>query len=54
MKKDKRGGKRPGAGRKPSTDKKIKVDLYIRQSKIDSVGGIKDLKEELYVYLEQI
>lgn len=43
-----RGGKRKGAGRKPSLDKKIKVDLYIETSIINQLGGIKNAKVKLY------
>lgn len=43
----KHGGKREGAGRKQSTDKKIKVDLYIKTSIIKNLGGIEKTKQIL-------
>ena len=45
--KKKVGGKRPGAGRKKSTDPKVKVVLYIPQSEIDLRGGLEFYKEAL-------
>ena len=45
-----RGGKRKGAGRKPSLDKKIKVDLYIQTSIIKQFGGIGNAKLKLNNY----
>jgi hypothetical protein len=46
--KDNRGGKREGAGRKPSADKKQTVVLYIETSKIEKAGGMDAMKEEIY------
>ena len=51
MKKETRGGKRTGAGRKPSTDKKQTVCLYIETSKIEKAGGMEKMKERLYASL---
>lgn len=42
------GGKRKGAGRKPSLDKKQIVVLYIKTSKIENTGGYSSLREYLY------
>jgi hypothetical protein len=42
------GGKRKGAGRKPSLDKKLTVRLRIETSKTEKVGGIEKMKEHLY------
>ena len=42
------GGKRKGAGRKPSPDKKQTVVLYIESSVINAIGGIKSTKQNLY------
>lgn len=36
-----RGGKRAGAGRKASLDKKRSVYIYIEESKIKALGGLK-------------
>lgn len=49
----KHGGKRKGAGRKPSPDKKQTVVLYIETSKIENAGGIDAMKEELYLCSKQ-
>ena len=45
------GGKRTGAGRKPSPDKKQTVVLYIETSKIEKVGGMAAMKKKLYLYI---
>lgn len=45
--KNSHGGARKKAGRKPIEDKKVQVDLYIRQSDIDKRGGIEKIKELL-------
>jgi hypothetical protein len=46
------GGKRKGAGRKPCSDKKQTLVLYIETSKIENAGGMKELKQELYEYVD--
>lgn len=46
----KRGGKRKGAGRKPSPDKKQTVVLYIETSIINALGGLENTKEKLYSF----
>mgnify|MGYP000883810488 CR=1 FL=1 len=43
--------KKSKAGRKPISDKKVQVSLYIRQSKIDKFGGIEELKDVLYDFV---
>jgi hypothetical protein len=43
------GGTRKGAGRKPATDKKQAVVLYIETSKINNAGGLDAMKEEIYL-----
>jgi hypothetical protein len=47
------GGKRKNSGRKPVSDKKVQVSFYIKQSKIDSVGGIDKFKEKVLRYIER-
>ncbi len=42
------GGKRKGAGRKPSLDKKQTVALYIEGSIIKKLGGLTLTKKLLY------
>lgn len=44
------GGKRKGAGRKPSPDKKQTVALYIESSIINALGGLESTKEKLYSF----
>lgn len=48
MNKDKRGGARKGAGRKPIKDRKIPVTLWFRPSEIKKNGGLKKLKVLMY------
>ena len=43
--------KKSNAGRKPISDKKVQVSLYIRQSKIEEFGGIDGLKDALYEFV---
>lgn len=47
MKKNKHGGKRKTAGRKPIEDKKVAVTLYFKKSKIKEIG-LEDLKQQCY------
>jgi hypothetical protein len=44
----KHGGARKGAGRKPCSDKKQTVCLYIETSIINELGGIENAKQKLY------
>ena len=44
--------KKSKAGRKPISDKKKQVSLYIRQSKIDKFGGIENFKDALYEFVD--
>ena len=41
------GGKRVGSGRKPATDKKQTVTIYVEMSKIYKLG-LQELKEICY------
>ena len=34
-----KGGARPNCGRKPLSDKKVQLYVFVRQSKIDKLGG---------------
>jgi hypothetical protein len=36
-----KGGKRPGAGRKPVTDKKIQLTIYVLTSQLEKLGREK-------------
>ncbi len=54
MKKDKtHGGARKGAGRKPTTDPKIGVTLYVEESVVKALGGIEVIREDCYGYLKK-
>jgi hypothetical protein len=44
--------RKSNAGRKPVSDKKIQVSLYIRQSKIEKFGGNEKLKDALYEFVD--
>jgi hypothetical protein len=46
----KHGGKRKASGRKPVTDKKVQVSLYIPTSQIEKFGGIEKFKADLYEF----
>ena len=46
--KNKRGGKRKGAGRKKSKNKKQRVELWIERLKIKELGGKEKIKQHLY------
>jgi hypothetical protein len=43
--------KKSNRGRKPISDKKVQVSLYIRQSRIDKFGGIDAFKNALYEFV---
>lgn len=42
------GGKRKGAGRKMSKNKKQRIELWIERLKIKELGGKKKIKQHLY------
>jgi hypothetical protein len=52
MKKETRGGARANSGRKPITDKKMQLSIYLRKSKIDLNGGSEAIKEKIYKILK--
>lgn len=49
----KQGGKRIGAGRKPSVDPKRNVTLYVEESIIKKNDGIEPVKNKLYEFIKQ-
>jgi hypothetical protein len=49
--KKKHGGPRKGAGRKPVTDPKIQVNLFIEKSIFDANGGVDEIREACYHFL---
>lgn len=54
VKKSRKGGARPNAGRKKIVDnqKKIAVSIYVKKSDIDIMGGMDELKKQLHGYIE--
>ncbi len=48
------GGARKGAGRKPVEDPKVPVTIYVKESIINSLGGIEILREELYKQISKM
>jgi len=52
-KKKSHGGSRKGAGRKPVTDPKIGVTLYIEESIVKALGGIDGIRKECYDFLKK-
>ena len=53
MTKNKRGGARKGAGRKPINDKKKPVTIFVKESTI-TLHGIDNLKTKLYATIDGI
>ena len=51
-KKSARGGARKGAGRKPASDPKIIVPIYVEESIIKAIGGVEEVKNECYLFLK--
>lgn len=43
--------KKSNAGRKPVSDRKIQVSLYVPNSQIEKFGGIDDFKKALYEFV---
>ncbi len=52
-KKPTRGGARKGAGRKPLADPKIPITIYVEGSIVNELGGIDELKDEIYSFLKK-
>ena len=46
------GGARKGAGRKPVADPKISITIYVKESIVNGVGGIEEVKNECYLFLK--
>lgn len=53
MKKDNRGGKRSGSGRKPTEKSELKepITIYIKSATIEQHGGKQAAKQELTNYI---
>lgn len=51
VKKDSKGGKRAGAGRKPVEDPKVMVPLYVKSSVLNAFGGLDELRNACYEFL---
>lgn len=45
--------KKSNAGRKPSTDPKVRVVFFIEQSLMDLNGGMQDCKDQSYLHLKE-
>ena len=43
--------KKSPAGRKPIEDKKVVVNLFIRQSELDKLGGKEEVQKQCYEFL---
>ena len=43
--------KKSSAGRKPVEDKKVVVNLFIRQSVLDAKGGKEEVQKQCYEFL---
>ena len=52
MKKNKQGGKRKGAGRKPIADKKIPIRIFPQQSRVELLKGEEIVKVMCMNYIE--
>lgn len=53
MKKQTQGGARSNAGRKPVTDPKKAITIYLHQSEIDANGGVEEVKTVSVLYLKK-
>lgn len=51
--KESKGGARKGAGRKPVSDPKLMVPLYIETSVIEAIGGIDEVRNSCYAFLKK-
>lgn len=51
MEENKRGGKRIGSGRKPITNPKVQVTLYVEKNKIWVFGNVDKMKTEIYGFI---
>lgn len=51
MEEKKKGGKRIGAGRKPTSNPKVQVTLYVPTTDIWKFGNELKMKEGLYAYI---
>lgn len=51
MKEIKKGGKRNGAGRKPTGKKKSPITLYVEDSRIEGMGGLVKAREQIYCFI---
>lgn len=46
-----KGGKRPGAGRRPSPNPKVPITIYVEERVVEKWGGKEDLKIKLYDFV---
>lgn len=52
--KNTQGGARSNAGRKPVTDPKKGITIYLHQSEIDANGGVEEVKTVSVLYLKKL
>jgi hypothetical protein len=52
MEEKKKGGKRKGAGRKPTSDPKLTIPFYVARSKILIFGSSEKLKEKVNAFID--
>jgi hypothetical protein len=52
IKKENKGGARKGAGRKPVEDPKVLVPLYVKSSVLSALGGLDEVRDACYGFLE--
>jgi len=53
MKKNKQGGRREGAGRKPLPEKKIPLTVYKEESTVNRVGGRDQARQLMSAALDR-
>ena len=47
------GGARKGAGRKPVSDPKIGITIYVEDSIVKAFGGIEEVRNSCYSFLKR-
>lgn len=52
-KKENRGGKRPGSGRKKKDDPKIQINLWVNKSKIAKIGSMEETQNVCYCAIDE-
>jgi len=47
-----RGGPRKGSGRKPASDPKLPITIYVEKSIIKAMGGTEGVRGECYSFIK--